>query len=132
LLDTIQSYFTRNVLLVILGVIVVALSLGFLLFGKRFWQFVWRRGARGTDEDGRASSNVQFYEKLLAMMEQRGVLRGKDQTPLEFAGKLKSSEALVVTRAYNRVRFGGERLSAAEQREVERALFVLEAAEKHA
>jgi transglutaminase-like putative cysteine protease len=131
LMATIQSYLTRKVLMVVVGVIVLALGLGLLLFGKRFWQFVWRRGARGLDEDGRAFSNVQFYEKLLAMMEQRGVLRSKDQTPLEFAGKLKSSEALVVTRAYNRVRFGGERLSAAEQREVERALFVLEAAEKH-
>jgi hypothetical protein len=40
---------------------------------------------------------------------------------------LKSSEALLITRAYNRVRFGGQRLSATEKKEVERALSALEA-----
>jgi hypothetical protein len=40
---------------------------------------------------------------------------------------LKSNEALLVTRAYNRVRFGGERLTATEKKDVERALFALEA-----
>jgi hypothetical protein len=64
------------------------------------------------------------------MMEQRGLARDKHLTPLEFANTLKSNEALLITRAYNRVRFGGERLSAAEKKEVEKALFVLEAIEK--
>ena len=132
LLTTLQTYLTRNVLLIVIGLTVVALGLGLLLFGKRIWQFVWRRGARGSAEDGRALSSVQFYEKLLALMEQRGNLRGQDQTPLEFADKLKSSEALIITRAYNRVRFGGERLSPADQREVERALFALEVTEYQA
>ena len=66
-------------------------------------------------------------------MEQRGVLRDKHLTPLEFADTVKSNEVLLVTRAYNRVRFGKERLSASETKEVERALFALEevAADKH-
>ena len=89
------------------------------------------RVASGSIEDGRAYSNVQFYEKLLELMEQRGVSRDKGQTPLEFADRLQLSEVTTITRAYNRVRFGGERLSAAERREIERALFALEAAEKH-
>jgi hypothetical protein len=76
-------------------------------------------------EEGRGYSSVDFYEQLLVLMEQRGVLRDKSQTPLEFADKLHSSEVLVITRAYNRVRFGGEPLSATEKREVERALVVL-------
>jgi hypothetical protein len=78
-------------------------------------------------EDGRAYSNVQFYEKLMEVMEQRGVQRDKDQTPLEFADKQKSQDVMIITRAYNRVRYGGERLSAAEQQEVERALGLLRA-----
>lgn len=131
LVATIRTYLTTNVLILLIGLLVLAAGLIFVLFGKRLGQFVWRRGARGLLEDGRTSSNVQFYEKLLELMEQRGLLRGKDQTPLEFAGKLRSTEALTITRAYNRVRFGGERLSATERREVERALFALEAAEKH-
>ena len=32
----------------------------------------------------------------------------------------------MITRAYNRVRYGGERLSPTEKREVEKALFALE------
>ena len=126
-LTTIRGYLTTNVLMLLLGLIIVVLGLSFVLFGKRLWQFVRWRGGKGTIEDGRTFSNVQFYEKLLEMMEQRGVLRDKHQTPLEFADKLKSREAMIVTRAYNRVRYGGERLSSTEKREVERALVVLEA-----
>ena len=59
-------------------------------------------------------------------MEQRGVLRDKHLTPLEFADTVKSNEVLLITRAYNRVRFGNERLSASETKEVERALGALE------
>lgn len=131
LMATIRSYMTTNVLLVAMGVIVLLLGLGFVFFGKRLWPLLWRRGAGSAIEDGRAYSNVQFYEKLLELMEQRGVSRDKAQTPLEFAGNTKSSEVMIVTRAYNRVRYGGERLSSSEQREVERALVALEAAEKH-
>jgi transglutaminase-like putative cysteine protease len=130
-LATIRSYFTRNVITAVAGVFTLAIGVTLIFFGKRFWQFVRRRVTGKAVEDGRGYSNVDFYEKLLALMEQRGVLRDKAQTPLEFAGKLNSSEVLVITRAYNRVRFGGERLSATERREVERALFALEAAERH-
>jgi hypothetical protein len=61
-------------------------------------------------------------------MEQRGLLRDQHLTPLEFASTLKSNEALLITRAYNRVRYGREKLSVTEKREVEKALFALEAA----
>lgn len=130
-LATIRSYFTRNVVTAVAGVFTLGIGVTLIFFGKRFWQFVRRRVAGKAVEEGRGYSNVDFYEKLLALMEQRGVLRDQAQTPLEFADKLKSSEVLVITRAYNRVRFGGERLSATERREVERALFALEAAERH-
>jgi hypothetical protein len=78
-------------------------------------------------EESLVYSDVEFYKKLLQVMEQRGVARDKHQTPLEFADRLRSQDAMIITRAYNRVRFGGERLSPTEKREVERALVVLEA-----
>ena len=127
LLITIRGYLTRNVLTFVIGVIVIVLGVSFLFFGRRLWQFLWRRGDRATLEDGRAYSSVQFYEKLMQVMEQRGSPRDKHQTPLEFADKLKSSDVMTITRAYNRVRYGGERLSASERKEVERALVLLEA-----
>ncbi|HEX5887261.1 MAG TPA: DUF3488 and transglutaminase-like domain-containing protein [Pyrinomonadaceae bacterium] len=131
LMAAIRSYLTTKVLLALMGVIALFLGLGFVLYGRRFWSMLWRRGVKSVIEDGRSYSNVQFYEKLMELMEQRGVLRDKAQTPLEFAGNLKSSEVMIITRAYNRVRYGGERLSSSEQREVERALVALEAAERH-
>ena len=57
----------------------------------------------------------------MSAMEQRGVARDKHLTPLEFADTVQSNEVLLITRAYNRVRFGNERLSATETKEIERA-----------
>ncbi|HET9479408.1 MAG TPA: DUF3488 and transglutaminase-like domain-containing protein [Pyrinomonadaceae bacterium] len=124
-LTTIRSFLTTNVLTAVIAVVVLLLGVTLLLFGKPLWRFIARRRGRLL-EDGRSYSNVQFYEKLLEVMEQRGLSKDKHQTPLEFAGKLRSSEAMIVTRAYNRVRYGGERLSTSEKREVERALLTLE------
>ncbi|HJT65484.1 MAG TPA: DUF3488 and transglutaminase-like domain-containing protein [Pyrinomonadaceae bacterium] len=127
LLTAISNLFTNNVLMLVSGAVLLVLIVSLVLFGKRLWRFVRRHTGRSKIEDGRGYASVEFYEKLLALMEQRGVLRDQAQTPLEFADKLKSSDVWVITRAYNRVRFGGERLSVAEQREVERALAVLTA-----
>jgi len=127
LLTAITNVFTTNVLLLLSAVVLLALVVTLIFYRKRFWQFVRRRAGSSRIEDGRGYSSVEFYEKLLALMEQRGVPRDQAQTPLEFADKLKSGDVWVITRAYNRVRFGGERLSPAEQREVERALAVLTA-----
>jgi hypothetical protein len=126
LLATVKGLLTTNVVTFLIAAIVLLIGLTVLLFGRRIWQFVQRRGSGRSLEESRTYSNVQFYKKLLQVMEGRGVARDKHQTPLEFADRLKSSDALVITRAYNRVRYGGERLSASEQREVERALLTLE------
>ncbi len=127
LLATIRGYLTSNVLAITVGIIAFALFLGLVLFGRRIWRFGWRRGLGFSTEEGRTYAGVQFYERLMTLMEQRGLERDKHLTPLEFAKTLRSGEVLVITHAYNRVRFGGQRLSAAEMREIERALFELEA-----
>jgi transglutaminase-like putative cysteine protease len=125
MLNTISRYMTGNVLAASAGVIGVALGLLLIFFGKRIWRWT-RSGLVHASADGRNYSNVQFYERLISLMEQRGVLRDKHLTPLEFADTLRSNEVLVITRAYNRVRYGGQKLSATERKEVERALFALE------
>jgi transglutaminase-like putative cysteine protease len=129
-LDTVKSYLTGNVL--VLAIVIFGLAfIGFLvLFGKGVWRWI-RTGAIRSSEEGRTYSSVQFYERLISLMEQRGLSRDRHLTPLEFANTLKSSEALLITRAYNRVRFGKQRLSANEKREVERALGVLEAMDRN-
>ena len=71
-------------------------------------------------------ATIEFYERLINALEQRGMSRDKHLTPLEFAETLDSGQALMITRAYNRVRFGRQRLTATEKREIEKALFELE------
>ena len=126
LFATIKNYLTGNGLIVSIGGLALLLGAFIFFFGKRFWLWL-HRGSADTLEDGRTYSSVQFYERLVSLMEQRGLLRDQHLTPLEFAGTLKSHEALLITRAYNRVRYGREKLSAIERREVEKALFALEA-----
>lgn len=126
-LTVIRSYLTTNVLSIAIAVIALLLGLTLIVFGKRIWRFGWRRSLKFSTDEGRTYSSIQFYERLVTLMEQRGLSRDKHLTPLEFAETLESGEALIITRAYNRVRFGGQRLSAAEKREIERALFELEA-----
>ena len=125
LLTTVRGYMTATTLsiaVVVLGIVLMVLT---FIFGKRFWSFGWRRSAvvPGADE---TYSSVEFYERLLNVMEQRGLLREKHLTPLEFANKLVHSQAMMITRAYNRVRFGKQRLTATEKREIENALSELE------
>ena len=67
-----------------------------------------------------------FYQRLVALLERRGIERNPNLTPLEFATGLGLQPALEITRAYNRVRFGGQELSPVEQREIERTLNELE------
>jgi transglutaminase-like putative cysteine protease len=125
MLNTMSRYLNANVLAVTAGVTAFALALLLIFFGKRFWRWT-HSGLTSASADGRNYSNVQFYERLISLMEQRGVSRDKHLTPLEFANTLRSNDVMVITRAYNRVRYGGQKLSAIERKEVERALFALE------
>lgn len=125
MLVMVQRFLTANAIPVAVGVLVFVLAIFVAFFGKRFMR--WSRGGLEPETaDGRSSSSVQFYERLVAAMQQRGILRDQHLTPLEFADTLKSNDVLLITRAYNRVRFGKQKLSVIETKEVERALFALE------
>jgi transglutaminase-like putative cysteine protease len=76
------------------------------------------RGAKGGRESA-AAVVVEFYARMSTSLAARGLSRPPDQTPLEFAESVGTPEVLAVTKAYNRVRFGGEGLSPAEARQVE-------------
>jgi transglutaminase-like putative cysteine protease len=94
---------------------------------RRVRRFGWRRSLRirpGREIPG--GSPVDFYERLTGLLARRGVERDVGQTPLEFANGLQLEPALTITRAYNRVRFGGQQLSSTELREIERTLEQLE------
>ena len=108
-----------------LGLAVLAILLAVILV--RVLRLGWRRGlaiSRLTQEP--EHTGVEFYQRLMDLLAQRGLSRLKDQTPLEFASDLGSREALTITKLYNRVRFGSEKLSAAEKHEIDQALRDLE------
>ena len=89
-------------------------------FGWR-WAFDFRK-RRAQPE----TSAFEFYQRLLQLLERRGMPRNPDLTPLEFANQLDLQPAVAVTRAYNRVRFGRQELSRAELNEIETTLRDLE------
>jgi transglutaminase-like putative cysteine protease len=80
---------------------------------------VLRFGPKGGGQGVGARAVVEFYERMTAALKGRGLSRNEDQTPLEFAEAVGTPEVLALTRAYNRVRYGGEGLSPAEANQVE-------------
>jgi hypothetical protein len=67
---------------------------------------------------------------MTAVLAARGLMRAADETPLEFAATTGMIEATKVTHAYNRVRFGEQRLSATEASDIEQWLTRLEEKER--
>jgi hypothetical protein len=118
-----NNLFQRAILFVGAGLVIF---LGLILF-RRIRRFGWRRAlsTRRLSEKP-ATSAIEFYERLTKLLAGRGISRGAHQTPLEFAGHLGWQEAIRITEAYNRVRYGAGRLSAAEAAQIEDWLVKLE------
>jgi len=109
------------------GVLVVL-----VLLARRVRRFGWRRGLemwRPASET--QASRVEFYERLILLLEKQGLTREPHQTPMEFASAVGMSEARAITNAYNRVRFGEEKLSQSEQKRIEELLSGLERSRKN-
>lgn len=69
---------------------------------------------------------VEFYDRMTAILSRRGLVRDPSQTPLEFAVAVGIPAVGVITDRYNRVRFGGEDLTASETEEIERLIVTIE------
>jgi hypothetical protein len=113
----------RTVALVTFALASIALL---LLLASRVRRFGWRRGLSFRGDDLKETSAIIFYQRLMTLLEQRGLKREANLTPLEFAAGLEMQPALAITHAYNRVRFGGQQLTNAELREIEETLRDLE------
>ena len=86
----------------------------------------WLRGLMIWTGDRGQTSPIDFYDRLLRILEQHGFSREQHQTPLEFASQIGINEAAIVTSAYNRVRFGGQQLSSQDWHALKEALARLE------
>ncbi|PWT94341.1 MAG: hypothetical protein C5B55_02895 [Blastocatellia bacterium] len=116
-----------NMWAIVSSIGVLVLLIGLVLVAKRIWRLGWRRGInlrKATTET--PASTVDFYERLTRLLANRGVNRADHLTPMEFASVVGLQPALAITRAYNRVRYGGERLTDTELREIDQALNTIE------
>ncbi len=126
ILATIRQLIPKNILSIVLLGLGIVLLIGLVFIVRRVMGFGWRRGVGFAQPENDTYSSVRFYERLLALMSARGYQRDKSLTPLEFASQVGSTDAEVITRAYNRVRYGKEKLSPLEMREINRILSGLE------
>ena len=97
-----------------------------LLAGRILRASEKRRLASGREASGGSHSVVAFYNRMVKVLEARGFRRAADQTPLEFAAATKMPEALIITDAYNRVRYGAQDLTSTEMVEIDAWLQHLE------
>ncbi|HEX2640964.1 MAG TPA: DUF3488 and transglutaminase-like domain-containing protein, partial [Pyrinomonadaceae bacterium] len=113
-------------LYVLLGIVGVVLLvwLGRQIVKLKVWRTMadWLRGRR-------AVSIVEFYDRMLRILADKGFSREPHQTPLEFAYALDMPLAVKVTERYNRVRFGERDLTSTEASEIENWLSEISAAE---
>ena len=118
------SLHSRAFVFVGLSVVVLLLVL-FVATRVRLLGWRWALDIRKRKTRAETSA-VEFYQRLMVLLERRGMQRNPDLTPLEFASSLNLQPALAITRAYNRVRFGGQQLSENELQEIEQSLKRLE------
>src|SRR6266496_421171 len=112
---------------ILISVIALGGLIVIVFLSQRIRHFGWRRGLNVWRTAAELeSSRVDFYERLVALLEKRGIKRESYQTPLEFASLVGMNEACAITNAYNRVRYGEEKLSASERKQIEELLSALE------
>ncbi len=78
-------------------------------------------------ERAKRKSVIEFYERMVRLLAKHGFRRADHETPLEFANEVGYKEAVLLTHAYNRVRFGGKVLTQDEAKKVEVWLSEMEA-----
>lgn len=74
-------------------------------------------------------SVIEFYDRMTKILAVKGFQRNEYETPLEFATTIGFPEAVNLTNAYNRVRFGGKELSSDETKKIEDWLREIESKE---
>jgi hypothetical protein len=107
------------------GIIGLGVLVALVVLSRRVRHFGWRRGLK-VWRTGSESSRVDFYERLVALLERQGIKRQPHQTPMEFASAVGNKEARSITNAYNRVRYGEEQLSVLERKQIDELLSRLE------
>lgn len=99
------------------GIIIILFFLRWLvrrIIALSIWRRLWQRLFAKPH-----ASIVEFYDRMLRLLAERGFTRESYQTPLEFAYALDIPEAVKITEKYNRVRFGDKDISTDEASEID-------------
>jgi protein-glutamine gamma-glutamyltransferase len=112
------NIFSALAFVLVLTLPLVLLALLVLLLWGRVRRLGFRRGLKLWHREPRGSV-IEFYERMTRLLKAQGLEREGYQTPLEFAQAIGINEALKLTRAYNRVRYGEENLTPSETAEIE-------------
>lgn len=113
----------RAIILLCSALLLVCL---FALVARRVYLVGFWRGLKFWQREGKTVSAVEFYERMTGVLAARGMRRAADETPLEFATGVGMPEAMRITEAYNRVRYGEQALSPDESAEIEQWLSKME------
>jgi transglutaminase-like putative cysteine protease len=97
----------------------VLAAFGLVRLVKRIRRLGFRRTFKRRQVEDERGSKVEFYERMIKTLAARGLQRAAGETPLEFASTTGMPDALKITRAYNRVRFGDQKLSVSERAQIE-------------
>jgi hypothetical protein len=98
------------------GLILIVLI---VLIGRKIRRMgIWSRIMNRFSPQPKATI-VEFYERMLIALADRGFVREPHQTPMEFAHALALPEAAWITERYNSVRFGNKELTRTEREEIE-------------
>ena len=94
---------------------VIGLIIGLWWLVKRIRKAgLFARLYRWLRPDGKGAV-IDFYERMVRILETHGYVRSPFQTPLEFAVGTQFPEAVSITEEYNRVRFGGADIQSREE-----------------
>jgi transglutaminase-like putative cysteine protease len=125
--SVVRNAFPNNALSLVLVGLGLMLALGSVFLLLRVRRFGFRGALRfAAQTSAPEQSAIAFYERLTAILAQRGWQRESNLTPLEFARTIGRREPLIVTDVYNRVRFGKQQLSKSELRDLDMLLHSLE------
>jgi len=98
---------------------VVALLIGLWAAWRQLKKLgLWNRLKRWFTPNSKLTV-IEFYERMVKLLAERGLTRSPHQTPLEFAYAIEIPEAVALTKRYNSVRFGAAELSPDERLEIE-------------
>ncbi|MEZ5345251.1 MAG: DUF3488 and transglutaminase-like domain-containing protein [Pyrinomonadaceae bacterium] len=104
----------------------LAVVLGLVILQRLFMRFrefaLWSKLKHWLMRKDESKIAVEFYERMQKILRTNGLTKDPGQTPTEFALATKLEEAKLITKMYNRVRFGGKELTRPETQEIERSL----------